>query len=94
MAKTPRFADMKFNALLTGKKDNATAYAWAEEIVEADWDNANALNAMAWGIVDEMPARIQRFKLCVESCKSCVRTHRLQGSNDSRYSCSLLLGNG
>lgn len=69
----PTLADMKFNALLTGKKDNAAAYAWAEEIVEADWDNANALNSMAWGIVDEMPDEYKNLgfalKVATRACE-------------------------
>ena len=55
----PRLASMKFNALLREKNDKTAAYAWAETLVKADWDNANALNARAWKIVDETPAEYQ-----------------------------------
>jgi len=54
-----RLASMKFHALLREKNDKTAAYAWAEILVKADWDNANALNARAWKIVDETPAEYQ-----------------------------------
>jgi tetratricopeptide (TPR) repeat protein len=57
---------MKFNALLTGKNDTTAAYALAEEIVEADWNNANALNGMAWGIVDETPSEYQNLDFALK----------------------------
>ena len=62
----PSLADMKFNALLTGKNDKAAAYAWAEEIVEADWDNSNALNSRAWRIVDETSAEYQNLDFALK----------------------------
>jgi tetratricopeptide (TPR) repeat protein len=55
----PQLSEMKFEALLTGKKDKAAAYAWAETMAQSYWDDSNALNALAWGIVDEMPAEYQ-----------------------------------
>ena len=55
----PQLSEMKFEALLTGKNDKAAAYAWAEIMAESYWDDQNALNALAWGIVDEMPAEYQ-----------------------------------
>jgi thiol-disulfide isomerase/thioredoxin len=63
---TPALADMKFNALLEGKKDKIGAYVWAEEMVKKDWDNPSALNAMAWGIVDEMPAEQQNLDFALK----------------------------
>jgi len=62
----PSLADMKFNALLTGKNDKAAAYAWAEEIVEADWNNSNALNSRAWRIVDETSAEYQNLDFALK----------------------------
>lgn len=62
----PQLANMKFNALLTGKQDTNAAYALAEEIVQADWDHANALNAMAWGIVDETPSEFQNLDFALK----------------------------
>lgn len=50
-----QMADAKFKALLEGKKDKKAAYAWAKKMVKKSWNNAQALNAMAWGIVDETP---------------------------------------
>ena len=64
---------MKFDALLNGKKDKAAAYAWAETMVESDWDNANALNGIAWGIVDRTPADLQdldfALKVAIRACE-------------------------
>jgi len=64
---------MKFNALLTGKKDKAAAYAWAETMVQSDWDDANALNTTAWGIVDETPTEYQdldfALKVATRACE-------------------------
>jgi thiol-disulfide isomerase/thioredoxin len=51
----------KFHALLTGKKDKEAAYAWAETMVKADWDNSTALNSLAWNIVDEQPAELRNL---------------------------------
>ena len=50
---------MKFNALLKGKKDKAAAYAWADEMMQNNWDSSSAMNAMAWNIVDRMPENEQ-----------------------------------
>ena len=61
-----QLANMKFNALLSGKQDKVAAYALAEEIVEADWDSANSLNAMAWGIVDETPNEFQNLDFALK----------------------------
>jgi len=55
----PRVSSMKFDVLLTGVKDKAAAYAWAETMVKSDWDNAQALNAMAWRIVDRTETAFQ-----------------------------------
>jgi len=68
-------ADMKFNALLEGKNDKIGAYVWAEEMVKKDWDNPSALNAMAWGIVDEMPAEQQNLDFALKVAdRACVLT--------------------
>ena len=68
-----RLAAMKFNALLTGKKDKTAAYMWGEEILKSNWDNSNELNAMAWGIVDETPAEDQNLdfalKVAIRACE-------------------------
>jgi len=61
-----QLSNMKFNALLTGKQDTTAAYALAEEIVKADWNDANALNAMAWGIVDETPSEFQNLDFALK----------------------------
>ena len=55
----PQLSEMKFEALLTGKNDKAAAYAWAETIAKSYWDNSNALNSLAWGIVDDLDAEYQ-----------------------------------
>ena len=54
-----QLSEMKFEALLTGKKDKAAAYAWAETIAKSYWDNSNALNSLAWGIVDDLDTEYQ-----------------------------------
>jgi len=50
---------MKFDALLTGKKDKEAAYAWAQTMLASSWDNPNTLNAFAWNILDKTPAELQ-----------------------------------
>ena len=68
-----RLAAMKFNALLTGKKDKAAAYTWSEEILKFNWNNSNELNAMAWSIVDETSAEDQNLdfalKVAIRACE-------------------------
>ena len=70
---TSRLSKAKFNALLTGKKDTEAAYALAETMVKADWDDSNALNSLAWSIVDEMDAEYQNLdfalKLAERACE-------------------------
>jgi thiol-disulfide isomerase/thioredoxin len=65
--------NMKFDALLKGKKDNAAAYAWADTMMHNDWDNSSAMNAMAWNIVDRMPANEQdldfALKIALRGCE-------------------------
>ncbi len=51
---TQSLQEMKFDALLN-KGDNDAAYALMEEVAQASWDDANALNSMAWNIVDGLP---------------------------------------
>ena len=66
-------ANAKFEALLTGKKDKEAAYEWANTMVKADWDNAQALNAVSWGIVDETPEDQQdldfALKVATRACE-------------------------
>tara|TARA_B100000959_G_scaffold68598_1_gene72648 strand:+ start:877 stop:2061 length:1185 start_codon:yes stop_codon:yes gene_type:complete len=65
--------DMKFMALLTGKKDKAAAYAWANQMMKNNWDSAMAMNSMAWKIVDKMPAEDQNLdfalKIALRGCE-------------------------
>ena len=56
----------KFDALLTKKKDKKAAYAWAETMVQKYWDNSQALNSMAWGIVDETPSELQNLDFALK----------------------------
>jgi len=69
----PQLATMKFEILLTGKNDKATAYEWAETMAKSYWDNSNALNALAWGIVDDMPEEHQdldfAIRIAVRACE-------------------------
>ncbi len=68
-----QLAEMKFNALLIEKKDMKVAYAWAETMVKAHWDDANAMNSVAWGIVDETPTEFQNLdfalKVALRGCE-------------------------
>ena len=77
---TPQLSSMKFDALLTGMKDKAAAYAWAETMVQEDWDNPNALNSTAWGIVDETPAELQDLDFAL---KVALRASELTDNKDS-----------
>ena len=61
----PQLATLKFEILLTGKNDKATAYAWAESIAKSNWDNPNALNALAWNIVDELPEEYRDLEFAI-----------------------------
>jgi thiol-disulfide isomerase/thioredoxin len=69
----PQLSEMKFEALLTGKNDKVAAYAWAETMVKAYWDNPNALNGLAWGIVDDMPDEYRdldfALRIAVRACE-------------------------
>lgn len=48
-----QYAALKFDTLLTGKKDDAAAYAWAREVLSGvGKDHPGVLNQMAWSIVD------------------------------------------
>ena len=55
----PQMNSMKFEALLTGKKDKEAAYEWARIMLAPSWDDANVLNAFAWNLLDETPAELQ-----------------------------------
>jgi thiol-disulfide isomerase/thioredoxin len=74
-----RMDSAKFEALLTKKKDKAAAYAWAQKMVEKDWDNPQALNSMAWGIVDETPAELQDLDFAL---KVAIRASELTDNKD------------
>ncbi len=64
-----RMEEAKFQALLTGKKDKKAAYAWAKKMVKKAWDNAQSLNAMAWGIVDETPEDLRDLDFALRVAK-------------------------
>jgi thiol-disulfide isomerase/thioredoxin len=66
---TARLNQAKFDALLTGKKDKEAAYALAETMVKGNWDNANALNSMAWNIVDEVPSDLRNLDFALKVAK-------------------------
>ncbi len=48
---TQSLQQMKFDTLLN-KGDKDAAYAIMDELAQASWDDANALNSIAWNIVD------------------------------------------
>ncbi len=56
---TQSLQTMKFEALLIGKNDKTAAYALADEMATNNWENAQALNSLAWNIVDSMPEEHQ-----------------------------------
>ncbi|HIA71979.1 MAG TPA: redoxin domain-containing protein [Phycisphaerales bacterium] len=62
-------AKTKFDALLTGKKDKKAAYAWARRMAKRMWDNSQALNALAWGIVDETPDELRDLDFALRIAK-------------------------
>ena len=70
---------MKFEALLFGKEDMDAAYALAEEIAADNWDNAQALNALSWGIVDETPDELRNIEFAL---KVATRANQLTKSQD------------
>ena len=72
-------ADAKFKALLTGKKDKKAAYAWAKKIVKKDWDDSQALNSMALGIVDQTPEDLQDLDFALRVAK---RASQLKDNKD------------
>ena len=57
---------MKFDAFLIGKKDKEAAYAWARTMLSPSWDDANALNAFAWNLLDKTPAELQDLDFALE----------------------------
>jgi tetratricopeptide (TPR) repeat protein len=57
---------MKFDALLTGKRDTEAAYAWARTMLAPSWDNASTLNAFAWNLLDRTPADLQDLDYALE----------------------------
>jgi thiol-disulfide isomerase/thioredoxin len=61
-----RMDNAKFDALLKMKKDKKAAYTWANKMVIGIWNNSQALNAMAWGIVDETPAELQDLNFALK----------------------------
>ncbi len=65
-----RMDSAKFEALLSKKKDKKAAYAWAETMVQKDWDNSQALNSMAWSIVAETPAELQNLDFALKVATS------------------------
>ena len=60
-----RMNNAKFDALLM-KKDKKAAYAWANKMVLGIWNNSQALNALAWGIVDETPQEMQDLNFALK----------------------------
>jgi thiol-disulfide isomerase/thioredoxin len=56
----------KFKALLNLKKDKKAAYAWANKMALGIWNNSQALNALAWGIVDETPEELQDLNFALK----------------------------
>jgi thiol-disulfide isomerase/thioredoxin len=61
--------EAKFQAFLTGKKDKKAAYTWAKKMAKKSWDNAQFLNAMAWGIVDETPEDLRDLDFALRVAK-------------------------
>ena len=61
-----QLSSMKFDALLTGKKDKVAAYAWARTMLASSWDNAQALNAFAWNLLDRTPEELQDLDYALE----------------------------
>jgi len=59
----------KFQALLTGKKDKKAAYSLARKMAKRIWDNSQALNAMAWRIVDETPDELRDLDFALRIAK-------------------------
>ncbi len=59
----------KFQALLTGKKDKKAAYSLAKKMAKRIWDNSQALNAMAWGIVDETQDELRDLDFALRIAK-------------------------
>ena len=74
-----QMADAKFKALLTGKKDKKAAYAWAKQMVKKSWDDSQALNSMAWGIVDQTPEDLQDLDFALRVAK---RASQLMDNKD------------
>ncbi|HJN72220.1 MAG TPA: hypothetical protein QF528_06470, partial [Phycisphaerales bacterium] len=62
----PQMNSMKFDALLSGKKDKEAAYAWARTMLAPSWDDPNALNAFAWNLLDRTPEELQDLDFALE----------------------------
>ena len=76
----PQINSMKFDALLHGKNDIEAAYIWARTMLEPSWDNAQALNAFAWNLLDETEAELQDLDFALEVA---TRASELTGNEDA-----------
>ncbi|MBC8200475.1 MAG: TlpA family protein disulfide reductase [Planctomycetes bacterium] len=64
--KSSTMDNAKFEALLNMKKDKKAAYAWANNMALGIWNDSQALNALAWGIVDETPEELQDLNFALK----------------------------
>ncbi len=70
--------NIEFEAMLKAG-DKTGAYAWAETLAKKSWDDAQALNAIAWPILDETPTEWQDLDFALKVAK---RANTLTGAND------------
>lgn len=75
---TPSLTNMKFEALLN-KGDYDAAYVIAEAMAEESWDDAMALNSIAWNNVDSMPEEHRNIEFAL---KVATRANTLTKNKD------------
>ena len=59
----------KFNILLRTTNDAEAAYTVGREFVRDNWDDADALNAIAWFVVDEPGIRTRDLAFAMEAAR-------------------------
>ncbi len=78
---TARLQLSKFNALLTGKKDYAAAYAVAKDLANgAAKDDAELLNGIAWTIVDTRGVEVRDHALAQKIAERAVELTKREDS--------------
>ena len=69
LARADRHRLRKFSVLLRTVNDPEAAYAVGREMVRDNWDDAEALNEIAWFVVDERGVRTRDLAFAMEAAQ-------------------------